>query len=76
MALGEIGVILEATANEGEGENTTEKDKEDRKADRDIRFSTLCCREDSKIDSGFYKSHEDLPGTPKRQMPNYRNRHF
>jgi hypothetical protein len=64
MALGEIGVILKATTNEGKGEKTTAKDKKGRKAGWGIRFPTLCCREDSKIDSGFYQSHEDLPGTP------------
>ena len=76
MALGEIGVILKATTNEGAEAKTTAKDKKGRKDGWDIRFPTLCCREDSKIDSGFYQSHEDLSRTPRRQMPNYSNRHF
>jgi hypothetical protein len=64
MALGEIGGISEAPTNEGTEEKTTAKDKKGRKDDRAILFPTLCCREDSKIDSGFYQSHEDLSGTP------------
>ncbi len=65
MALGEIGGILKATTNEGAEEKTTAKGKKGRKGDWSIRFPTLCCREDSKIDSGLYQSHEDLPGTSK-----------
>jgi hypothetical protein len=65
MALGEIRVILilKATTNEGAEEKATAKSKKDRKADRDIRFPTLCCREDSKINSGFYQSYADLSET-------------
>jgi hypothetical protein len=65
MALGQIGLTLKATTNEGAEEKITAKDKKGRKGDRGIRFPTLCCREDSKIDCGFNQSHEDLPGTPK-----------
>jgi hypothetical protein len=66
MALGEIRVIfiLKATTNEGPKEKATAKGKKSRKADRDIRFPALCCREDSKIDFGFYQSHENLSRTP------------
>ena len=63
MALEEIGVILKATTNEGAEGKAKAKGKKGRKDDRGIRFPTLCCREDRKIDSGFYESHEDLSGT-------------
>ncbi len=64
MALEKIGVILKATTNEGAEEKIAAKDKKGGKPERDIRFPTLCCREDSKINSGLYQSHEDLSGTP------------